>query len=398
MATIVNIPTFVPANPMAITGTEWNTFINKVNFINGQLNVGLTVLPSAIPYVHLALPQAFINNPGNATARLVAANATITHLHRIHLQLILARHQLALTQAQAQQAGQPAPAPVTPPPTDPRIKATTPTKYGGKTQHAQTFIAECNNYFALVPMIDIQQIWFALQLIDKDGAGWKCNQLGLISQVIPPAHLATWAAFVAEFNTRFADPEEQKKATALLNHGKVIQTTSVHTFIDLVQEKCDLAHYDDMDMCMDIIKARLKPDLAQVLTGQTFVGYANFTRTLIVTDKALQQLCVKEGKQTFRTSNATALGSGSSKTNKDKPHVDNSKYKLTDEEKKEHMDGHLCGENWQVAEGWQGAVMSSKVRMGIAHHSGLLFILFLVVCIYKHGSQIIAQHYIVKWS
>jgi len=57
-----------------------------------------------------------------------------------------------------------------------------------------------------------------------------------------------------------------------------------------------------------------------------------------------------------------------------------------------------CGENWQVAEGWQGAVMSSQVRMGIARHSGLLFILFLVVCIYKHGSQIIVQHYIIKWS
>ena len=45
--------------------------------------------------------------------------------------------------------------------------------------------------------------------------------------------------------------------------------------------------------------------------------------------------------------------------------------------------------------------VSSKVRMGIARHSGLLFILFLVVCNYKHGSQIIVQHYIVnevKWS
>jgi len=45
--------------------------------------------------------------------------------------------------------------------------------------------------------------------------------------------------------------------------------------------------------------------------------------------------------------------------------------------------------------------MSSKVRMGIARHSGLLFILFLVVCNYKYGSQIIVQHYIandVKWS
>jgi len=55
----------------------------------------------------------------------------------------------------------------------------------------------------------------------------------------------------------------------------------------------------------------------------------------------------------------------------------------------------------QVAKGGQGAYVSSKVRMGVACHSGLLFILFLVVCNYKHGSQIIVQHYIVnevKWS
>jgi len=36
------------------------------------------------------------------------------------------------------------------------------------------------------------------------------------------------------------------------------------------------------------------------------------------------------------------LGSSSSKTSKDKPCVDNSKYKLTNKEKKEHMDRHLC--------------------------------------------------------
>ena len=65
---------------------------------------------------------------------------------------------------------------------------------------------------------------------------------------------------------------------------------------------------------------------------------------------------------------------------------------------------HTTSSVWwklQVAKGGQGAYVSSKVRMGIACHSGLLFILFLVVCNYKHGSQIIVQHYIVndvKWS
>jgi len=112
-------------------------------------------------------------------------------------------------------------------------------------------------------MNNVQQICFTLQLIQGDGEGWKCNQLGLISQVVPPAHLATWATFIVEFNLCFVDPKEHKKAAALLNHGKVVQTTSVRNFIDLVQEKCDLAHYNNVGMRQDIIEARLKLDLAR---------------------------------------------------------------------------------------------------------------------------------------
>lgn len=227
MATLVNILAFTPANPAAITGTEWTAFTDAVNFVDGQLNVGLTVIPSAIPYTHPALPQVFLNNPRNPTTRLAAANTTITHLHQVHMQLILARHQLALTLTQAQQPAGPPVALAPPAPLAPRIKATTPAMFGGKTQHAQTFITECNNYFTLVPMNNQQQIRFALQLINKDRARWKHNQLGLISQAAPPAHLATWAAFTVEFNLRFADPEERKKAATLLNQGKIVQTTSV---------------------------------------------------------------------------------------------------------------------------------------------------------------------------
>jgi len=137
------------------------------------------------------------------------------------------------------------------------------------------------------------------------------------------------------------DPKERKKAAALLNHGKVVQTTSIRNFIDLVQEKCNLAHYDDVGMRQDIIEARLKPDLARAIAGRTFAGYHDFVHTLIATDEALQCLQVKEGKKAF-TPNTSASGSGSSKTEKDKARPDNSKFKLTDKEKKEHMDRHLC--------------------------------------------------------
>jgi len=45
---------------------------------------------------------------------------------------------------------------------------------------------------------------------------------------------------------------------------------------------------------------------------------------------------------------------------------------------------HLVWQNLQVAKGGQGAYKSSKVRMKIAPHSGLLFILFLLLWHYKH--------------
>jgi len=336
MANLVQISAFVPGDLANITNVEWNTFVNAANFADRQINMGLAILPVPIANVHPAMPQAFLNNP---------ANATTTHLNGLFIQLLITCHTAALAIAQAQQPQQGGQQQQPPPPplaTPPQIKATTPTKYSGKTQHTCTFIAECNNYFMLVPMNDQQQICFALQLIDKDGAGWKRNQLGLISQIQPLAHLATWAAFTAEFNLCFVDPKEWKKATTLLNHRKVVQTTSVQMFINLVQEKCDLAHCDDVDMCMDIIEASLKLDLAQAVARRTFAGYPDFVHTLIATNKALQWLQVKEGKKTFG-SGSSASGSGSSKMeNKDKLHINNSKYKLTEEEKKEHMDSHLC--------------------------------------------------------
>ena len=228
MAHLIQVPPFTPADPANVTGAEWNTFVDTANFADGQLHVGMALLPGPA-YHHPAMPQAFLTNPGAPTARLAAAGATITHLNGLVICLMTAHHMAALTlaQAQAQAGGQQAPPPAAPLPAAPRIKATTPTKFGGKTLHACTFIAKCDNYYALVPMTDKQRIRFALKLIDEDRAGWKRNQLGPLGQVQPLAHLATWVAFVAEFNLRFADPKERKKATALLNHGKVIQTTSV---------------------------------------------------------------------------------------------------------------------------------------------------------------------------
>jgi len=92
---------------------------------------------------------------------------------------------------------------------------------------------------------------------------------------------------------------------------------------------------------MDIIEAGLKPDLARAVATQRFTNYQDYVQVLISTDKVLQCLRTKEQKKTFGSTNATASGSGSPKSD-GKPQADNSKFKLSEEEKKEHMDRHLC--------------------------------------------------------
>ena len=92
---------------------------------------------------------------------------------------------------------------------------------------------------------------------------------------------------------------------------------------------------------MDIIEAGLKPDLARAVATQQFANYQDYVQVLISTNEVLQRLCTKEQKKTFGSSNSAASGSGSAKSD-GKPQVDNSKFKLSEEEKKEHMDGHLC--------------------------------------------------------
>ena len=165
MAHLIQVPAFAPADPANVTGAEWTAFQNAADFADGQLHVGMALLPGPA-YNHPAMPQSYLNNPGNPTVRLAAAATTITHLNGLIIHLMTAHHTAALTlaQAQAQVGGQQAPPPAAPPPAAPRIKATTPTKFGGKTLHARTFIAECDNYYALVLMTDKQRIRFALHV------------------------------------------------------------------------------------------------------------------------------------------------------------------------------------------------------------------------------------------
>jgi len=333
MAHLIQVPIFQPANPAQVTLAEWTAYETLVNATDFQLQVALTII--ILQHVHPALPPEFLAPPTTSTQRLQAANLATAHLHTVRLQLVMAQNQAALNLAHAQAMPHPPPVPAAPA----RIKMAPPAKYDGKAHKANTFLAECDNYYVLNPMANDQQIRFALQYIEGDRDNWKKNQLHLLTLAQPPAHFATWDAFKAEFRLRFTDPQEREKAASLLLHGRISQTTSVRNFIDQIQEQCDKAGYLDPAQRIDFVKVGLKPKVARAMAVHTHATYQDFVRLAVTIDKDLQR--IKEKERGWRK----PLGSGSSKPESkgsEKPKADNSKYKLSDEDKKEHIDGHLC--------------------------------------------------------
>jgi len=283
MANLIQIPSFNPAAPANIMAEEWADYRTAVAFANMQFQMGFTVLDPN--HQHPALPAEYVAVPPNATARLHAANVTTIHFAGLMGQL-LAAHQQALLAAQPQQPQQ-----LPPPPPPVRIKTTPPTKYSGKSLPA------------------------------------------------PPAHFATWNTCKAEPQLHFANPQERKKAAAALNTGKIVQTTSVRSFIDHIQEYCIKAGYMDQNHHIDLIESGLKYDVAVAMAGRPYTSYQDYVRQVVSIDEKLQWLKEKH-KGPKKTS-----GSGSSshkQEDKDKPKVNNSKYKLTNKEKQEHVEKKLC--------------------------------------------------------
>ena len=279
---LVQVPAFNPSNPQHPTAQEWANFQAAVNVANVQLQMGLAMM-STNPrqYQHPALPADYLEIPTTPTTQLEAATHLNTHLNGLLLKLMVAELNAELAAVlpfQPQQLNAPS-----------RVKAALPSRFNGKPQNANTFIAKCTNYFILNPMTEEQQIRFSLQLMEGGAENWKIQQLQLLNQPIPPAHFATWQTFVAEFQLRFVDTLERKRAAWALNTMKVTQSTSARLFIDQIQEQCDKAGYTSEVHRMDLIRSGLKPELARALAGRFPTNYQDFIRMVVTTDEDLQQ-------------------------------------------------------------------------------------------------------------
>lgn len=258
---LVQVPAFNPSNTQHPTAQEWANFQAAVNVADVQLQMGLAMM-STNPqqYQHPALPTDYLDVPTTPTTQLEAATHVNAHLNGLLLKLMVAE-----------------------------INAALPSRFNGKPQNANTFIAECTNYFILNPMTEEQRIRFSFQLMEEGAENWKIQQLQLLNQPIPPAHFATWQTFVAEFQLKFVDTLERKKAAWALNTMKVTQSTSAQLFIDQIEDQCNKAGYTSEVHRMDLIRSGLKPELARALAGRFPTNYQDFIRMVVTTDEDLQQ-------------------------------------------------------------------------------------------------------------
>jgi hypothetical protein len=143
-----------------------------------------------------------------------------------------------------------------------------------------------------------------------------------------------WELFKLHFNERFKDTQERERAHQLLLNGKLIQTTSVQKFTDLVKDTCQKAGWGDPAQWKSVLCNGMKKEVALVLAPHMLLHWNDYLHLTISTDKELQHLKGKDTTPQKRSFTSMSMDN--------KPHPNNSKFKLLDDEKKEHVEQGLC--------------------------------------------------------
>jgi hypothetical protein len=173
--------------------------------------------------------------------------------------------------------------------------------------------------------------------IIADADHWKRTCLATFGQAQHPNWTLNWNLFKAHFNERFEDTQESERVQQLLLNGKLVQTTSVRKFADLVTDTCQKAGWDEPAQWKAILRNGMKKEVASILAPHMLLHWNDYLRLAISTDKELQ--CLK-GKDSTPQRKSTTIGTSTSKDNRNRPN--NSKFKLSDDKKKEHVEQGLC--------------------------------------------------------
>jgi hypothetical protein len=360
------IPVLTSANVAQLTNQEWATYLADVGVFEAAEEARLV---AADPQgIFPAQPAALTAAPTTPTTRLHAAMLITAWLTQgramaVTAETAVATAAAAAAAAQAQAAailaaqGQQVvpgmnqliqalqaivpnlPAAAQPAAGAARIKMALPKEYTGNPREAKRFLRNCKNYFTLNTMNAQQRVLFTLQLIEGDAAHWKNTALNELDQNPPPLWHNNWELFQGEFRSHFADPSEREKALEKLIHGKVTQVVSVKRFLDDVVQTCQEAGWTTEAQWKDVARMGLKKEVATMIAGAYPATWIDFRNRLIEVDKEIQRL---KGWSDRTPPKKPSLSSSSNTTAKKETRPDNSKFKLTNEDKKEHAEQNLC--------------------------------------------------------
>src|SRR5260370_36535642 len=107
---------------------------------------------------------------------------------------------------------------------------------------------QVDNWAAISPFSNNEtQIRWTLALMDDAARMWADEQLDLLDQVPPPAHLQSWTDFQTEFENRWSDPHESKKAQMKIMSGTISQKTLVKLYNDKFNDQLALSGLNGTD-------------------------------------------------------------------------------------------------------------------------------------------------------
>jgi hypothetical protein len=361
------IPVLNTANVAQLTNGEWTAYLADVTAFEGAEEACL--LAANPQGVFPAQPAALTANPSTPTTRLHAAMLVTAWLTQGRAMAVTAKTAVATAAAAAAAAAQAQaaavqaaqgqqvvlgmnqliqalqaivpnlPAAAQPAAGPARIKMALPKEYTGNPREAKRFLHNCKNYFTLNAMNAQQRVLFTLQLIEGNAAHWKNTALNELDQNPPPLWHNDWELFKGEFHSHFADPGKREKALEKLIHGKVTQVVSVKRFLDEVVQTCQEAGWTTEAQWKDVARMGLKKEVTTMIARAYPATWIDFRNRLIEVDEEIQRL---KGWSDRTPPKKTATSSSSNSNVKKEVRPDNSKFKLSDEEKKEHAKQNLC--------------------------------------------------------
>ena len=202
-----------------------------------------------------------------------------------------------------------------------RLKVPKPAQYTGKKgDPALTFIASCNNYRIMDPMIfanDEVFVRWALQQMSEGAGQWAVMQMRRLdtemdNQGRPPKELRKWKNFCEHFIHQFRDPGLIEKAKNQWKQGMNQTGKAVDYFQKVEEILLRLQYLRDSEMVLDQVQMGLKTHIRTHFIGRSWNTLNDMKAEIVPFDSAHWE--INNAKPSGEKSKTQASGSKATTT------------------------------------------------------------------------------------